>query len=151
MTPKRSAAAADRPPSSSGAPPTTVTGGTGRLGRIGEVIAARHLEAQGMEVLERNWRCRLEGLRGEVDLVLRDGRTVVFCEVKTRRRPGPAGPLEGITPLKLARLRRLAGAWLAVRGGPRQTATDIRIDAVGVHWPVSGGPPVVTHLPGVDA
>ena len=50
------------------------------LGRHGEQLAVDHLEARGMQVLDRNWRCRL----GEIDIVARDGGETVFIEVKTR-------------------------------------------------------------------
>lgn len=120
----------------------------GRLGRIGEAIAARHIAGQGLVVLDRNWRFRLDDLRGELDLVAQDGDVLVVVEVKTRRRPTPAGPLEAITPTKLMRLRRLAAAWLAEDG---RRVVGVRIDAVGVHWPEGGGGPVVEHLVGIDA
>ena len=55
------------------------------LGRYGENLAARHLSDAGLRVLERNWRCR----EGEIDIVARDGRTLVFCEVKTRVEDNP--------------------------------------------------------------
>jgi putative endonuclease len=57
-----------------------------RLGSIGEQIAARHVEQLGLEVIERNWRCADGAVRGELDLVCWEGRVLVFCEVKTRRR-----------------------------------------------------------------
>lgn len=119
-----------------------------RLGRIGERMAARHLVSAGMTILAANWRCQVDDLRGELDLVARDGNTVVFCEVKTRRRATPAGPLEGITPSKLLQIRRLGGVWLAEHEPGRVT---VRVDAIGVHWPLSGGRPVITHLRGIDA
>ena len=49
-------------------------------GRLGEELAAAHLIAQGLIVLDRNWRCDV----GEVDIVARDGDALVICEVKTR-------------------------------------------------------------------
>jgi putative endonuclease len=116
-----------------------------RLGAIGERIAARHLEAAGMTVLARNWRARGE-VRGELDLVVRDGDVLVVCEVKTRRRSEAGAPLEAITPRKLAQLRRLAAAFLADTGA---RAAGIRIDAVGVAWPVEGGRAQVVHVPGI--
>ena len=106
-----------------------------------------------MRILDRNWRCQVDGLRGEMDLVALDGATLVFCEVKTRKRPTPAGPLEGITPEKLRRLRRLAGAWMAETerlGTGQHRGRELRIDAVGIHWPEGGGAPVITHLEGID-
>ena len=50
------------------------------LGAYGENVAARHLAAKGLVLLDRNWRCP----DGEIDLVLRDGAVLVVCEVKTR-------------------------------------------------------------------
>ncbi len=61
------------------------------LGRAGEQVAVRHLEAQGIEVLARNWRPTGAGLRGEIDIVARDGPVLVVCEVKARRGRAPAG------------------------------------------------------------
>jgi putative endonuclease len=115
------------------------------VGRYGEDVAARHLEAAGMTVLARNWRCDA----GEVDLVAIDGETVVICEVKTRRGLDYGSPLEGVTPRKLARLRRLASRWLAERrqaGEPPPSA--VRIDVVGVMLRAKGAA-AVEHLRGV--
>jgi putative endonuclease len=101
------------------------------LGRRGEAIAVRHLEASGFAILERNWRCS----HGEIDIVARDGVTLVFVEVKTRSSVDYGHPLEAITPVKLARLRRLAGAWCLAH--PEVTGS-IRIDAVAVIAPRIG-------------
>lgn len=122
-------------------------GGHGaRLGAHGEDIAAGYLEAAGMRVLARNWRYSGPELRGELDLVARDGRCLVICEVKARRGMGAGGPLAAITPRKLGRLRRLAGAYLAASG---ERPAAMRIDVVGVCWPAGGGPPEVSHLRGL--
>jgi putative endonuclease len=58
------------------------------VGKAGEEAAVQFLCQQGYQILERNFRCRL----GEIDLIARDGRTLAFIEVKTRRsqRFGPA-------------------------------------------------------------
>lgn len=111
------------------------------LGRYGESVAERVLVERGMVLLDRNWRCR----GGEVDLVLRDGDTVVFCEVKTRRGLGHGHPVEAVTPAKAARLRRLADTWLEERGMRR---VDVRIDVVGVVQDGRGAGEV-EHLRGV--
>jgi putative endonuclease len=108
------------------------------VGEWGERLAERHLTAQGLVVLNRNWRCP----DGEVDLVLRDGTDVVFCEVKTRRSKLFGTPAEAIGPDKVRRLRRLAHRWLAQSGvRPR----EIRFDVVEV-LPQSQGAPVVEHI-----
>lgn len=108
------------------------------IGEWGERLAERHLTAQGLVVLNRNWRCA----EGEVDLILRDGADVVFCEVKTRRSHTFGTPAEAIGPDKVRRLRRLAHRWLAESGvRPR----EIRFDVVEV-LPQSQGAPVVEHI-----
>tara|TARA_Y100000816_G_scaffold164824_1_gene118086 strand:- start:83 stop:448 length:366 start_codon:yes stop_codon:yes gene_type:complete len=114
------------------------------LGRRGERIAEHHLTERGLVVLDRNWRCP----SGEIDLVLRDGDETVFVEVKTRAGLGYGHPLEAITMVKLARLRRLAGEWCEHRRAAGQPVGRIRIDAVGVIAPVDA-PARIDHLEGV--
>lgn len=111
------------------------------VGRYGEDVAARHLADAGLVILERNWRCRA----GEIDIVAREGRTLVVCEVKTRS-PGAFGdPFEAVTPAKAARLRRLAGLWLDSRG---LRVPELRVDVVGVRRKPTGAA-VVEHRRGV--
>lgn len=111
------------------------------LGRFGEELAARHLHQCGMEVLDRNWRTRT----GEIDIVARDGGTLVICEVKTRRSVEFGHPLAVITPVKLRRLRQLACEWTrAHEVRPR----DIRLDVIGILSPREGRP-IVEHVRGV--
>jgi putative endonuclease len=112
------------------------------LGARGERIAEQHLVRRGLTVLDRNWRCR----QGEIDLVLRDGDEVVFVEVKTRSSVAFGHPLEAITAAKLARLRRLAGAWCEAHPDADGSRPGrIRIDAVAVIAP-RDFPAVVEHL-----
>jgi putative endonuclease len=112
------------------------------VGRHGEDVAADHLRDNGFELLDRNWRCRW----GELDLVARDGTCLVAVEVKTRRSTRAGHPLEAVTPVKLARLRRLLAAWLQAH--PEVRAPRIRIDVVAVHRPPRGAA-VVEHVRGV--
>lgn len=111
------------------------------LGAFGEAYAARHLVETGMVLLDRNWRCEL----GEIDLVLRDGDTLVFCEVKTRSSARYGSPLESVTARKAARLRRLAARWLADH---QLRPREVRLDLVGVLVPREGSPSV-EHAAGV--
>ena len=111
------------------------------LGAFGEAYAARHLTARGMVVLDRNWRCSA----GEIDLVLRDGRVLVVCEVKTRTSTHYGSPLEAVTAQKAERLRRLAATWLAEH---HVHPDEVRLDLVGVLVPARGAP-VVDHVQGI--
>jgi putative endonuclease len=111
------------------------------MGAYGEELAARHLVAAGMVVLDRNWRCP----EGELDLVLRDGPVVVVCEVKTRRDSAFGSPLEAVTPAKLRRLRRLAARWLREHQAPTR---EVRIDLVGIDLSLSADRRV-DHVQGV--
>jgi putative endonuclease len=108
------------------------------LGRYGEDVAVTHLQASGLQVLQRNWRCRF----GEIDVVAVDGDCLVVCEVKTRRSVTAGSPLEAVTPAKLNRLRRLAAAWLADQD---RHFGQIRIDVIGVLRPPRGQA-VIEHL-----
>lgn len=111
------------------------------LGRFGEQVAAVHLADQGMTILARNWRCP----HGEIDIVARDGATLVVCEVKTRTTRKHGGPFEAITAHKATRLRRLLQAWLAAHD---VHPLAVRIDVVSVLVPARGAP-VVDRIAGV--
>ena len=92
------------------------------LGRRGEDQAAAWYVAHGYELLDRNWTCR----EGEIDLVVRRNRTIVFCEVKTRTSDTFGVPAEAITHQKRQKLRHLAAKWLdesPIR--PRQIRFDV--------------------------
>jgi putative endonuclease len=96
------------------------------LGRLGERLALEHYERLGFQLLDRNHRTPA----GEIDLVVCDGATTVFAEVKTRT-AGGLDPLLAITALKRRRMRMLAAAWMASRAARPRTPA-LRIDAVAV-------------------
>ena len=105
------------------------------LGRLGEELAATHLERHGWQIVERNFRTR----EGEIDLIATRGGTLAFCEVKTlvaRRAPpamGPLQPLESVGPAKRVQVRRMARAWLADHHGDQGRRHGwVRLDAIGV-------------------
>ena len=93
------------------------------LGAYGERVAAQRLVDEGMVLVDRNWRCE----RGEIDLVLRDGDVLVFCEVKTRTSAAYGHPLEAVSPAKGERLRQLA----AVLGRAARRASGRHPDRPG--------------------
>jgi putative endonuclease len=78
-------------------------------GAAAEGLAARFLASQGLAIVSRNYRCRV----GEIDIVARDGRTLVFVEVRMRRNRSFGGPAESITFAKRRRLRLAAQHYLA--------------------------------------
>ncbi len=103
------------------------------LGAWGEELAARHFRARGIDVLDRNWRCR----QGEIDLVCWDPRrqALFACEVKTRREGGSVPSLESVSRLKLARLRLLLAQWLANHD---RRAAAVAVDVVAITVSGSG-------------
>lgn len=106
------------------------------LGRAGETLAEELLRSLGYDVLEKNYRCRL----GEIDLIARDGASLVFVEVKTRRSKAFGEASEAITRDKKVRLARLARFFLVERNLGEVLC---RFDVVVVNWPIAiGGKPV---------
>lgn len=95
------------------------------VGAYGERLAVAHLLAQGMVLLDRNWRCSA----GEIDIIARDGAALVFVEVKTRRSERFGAPAEAVAAGKIQRLRRLAALWLAATG---VRPGEVRFDVVSV-------------------
>lgn len=98
------------------------------LGRRGEQLALEHFRRLGFGLVARNHRTR----HGEIDLIVCDGRTLVFAEVKTRRaiRPG-ASAWDSLHERKRLQVRRMARAFLASQA-PRPKTRDLRCDAVAV-------------------
>jgi putative endonuclease len=118
-----------------------------RLGRAGEALAARSLERGGMRVLARN--ARTSEVRGEIDLIALDGRTLVFVEVKTLRassRAGPERPVLAVGWRKQRKLRALALAWLRDPDRSVPPHAGLRFDVVGVRVDAAGRPTEWEHL-----
>lgn len=79
-----------------------------RTGDAAEDQALDHLQRQGLRLVERNFRCK----GGEIDLILRDGATVVFVEVRARANAAFGGAVTSVTPAKQRRLLVAAQVWL---------------------------------------
>ena len=121
------------------------------IGRRGEELAADHLVRRGFSILDRNFRTRW----GELDIVAFDGRTLVFCEVKSRRCWCPqsrgeetaAVAFESLHPRKRHQVRRMAKIWMSNRL-ERPYAPLVRFDAIGVTFQEGGELVRLDHLEG---
>lgn len=98
------------------------------LGRAGEDVACSYLEARGYRIVARNVRYSV----GEVDIVARDGETLVFVEVRTRRSREHDEIGETVTPAKQRRVTRAALRYLRKHPGPGR---PLRFDVITVSWP----------------
>jgi putative endonuclease len=108
-----------------------------RLGETGERLAETYLTGKGYQAVERNFRCRV----GEIDLILRDGATWVFVEVKTRSSSRYGAGREAVGKVKQAHLQRAALFYLQSR---RLGDVPFRFDVVEID--TSKRPPQICHL-----
>jgi putative endonuclease len=116
-----------------------------RTGARAEELVAHRLATAGWEIVERNARSRY----GELDIVARDGRALVFVEVKAGREGsafGPERPILAVDSRKQRRVRKLATAWMAERRDVPPYA-EIRFDAIGVTFDRAGQVIDVEHIP----
>lgn len=91
-----------------------------------EQLAEAHLRGNGLVLLVRNYHCRL----GEIDLIMRDGSTTVFVEVRYRADPRYGGALETVDHRKQLKIQRAAGIFLSRQ--PRLACQPCRFDIVGI-------------------
>jgi len=108
------------------------------LGGRGENVAAKYLRNIGYKIIARNVRIDV----GEIDIVARDGKTLVFVEVKTRAYDDPT-PEEQVNTHKRQQVIRVARIYLSRYGTPQPPA---RFDVVAVVWP-TGREPIIRHTP----
>jgi putative endonuclease len=113
------------------------------LGKIGEDLACRELERRGYAVLARRYRWQ----GGEIDIVARDGRTVVFVEVKAREDRAFGGAAEAVTAMKQRRIARAAAGYMM-----RHVQADCacRFDVVSIHLG-AGEPEIEVYQNAFDA
>jgi putative endonuclease len=108
------------------------------LGQRGENVAARYLRNSGYTIIVRNFRCNL----GEIDIIAKDGKTLVFVEVKTRTVDDPT-PEDQVNSVKRHQLTKAAKLYLTRYGIPQPPA---RFDVVAIVWP-EGREPQIRHTP----
>jgi len=97
-----------------------------KLGNDAEELAAAYLAGNGYEIVSRNWRCS----KGEIDIVAKDGDTLVFIEVKARLSVRCGRPEEAVTRSKQERLRTLALCFINVTG---RSAAYYRFDVMALN------------------
>lgn len=97
---------------------------TRTIGARFEQLALEHHERAGLELVERNYRTRF----GELDLILRDGRTLVFAEVRDRRDTRFGGGAASVGPGKREKLARAAQGFL--QSHPRLASLPCRFDVI---------------------
>ncbi|MBF0528430.1 MAG: YraN family protein [Deltaproteobacteria bacterium] len=108
------------------------------IGRRGEDLALSFLKTKGYKPLIRNFRTRF----GEIDLIVQDGQTIVFVEVKSRSSSAFGSAGEAVNHEKIRRLSRAAAAYLTEKEWPERPA---RFDIVEVDF--SDSKPCLTHWP----
>lgn len=112
--------------------------GNTAFGREGEALARSYLEGKGMRFARQNYK----RLHGEIDLVMEDGRTIVFVEVKTRRSLRWGLPAESVTAAKQRHLRWCAEVYCAEQHIENH---PIRFDVVEI-LALPGTPPRIRHI-----
>jgi putative endonuclease len=110
------------------------------LGDFGEQVAAAYLTRRGYRLLGRKWR----GAGGEIDLVMQDGTTLVFIEVRTRRGAPFGAAIESVGAAKQARLAALGHAYAAWAAVPEDQPW--RIDVVAIQLDPTGRVVQVEHI-----
>lgn len=104
--------------------------GTAAKGAAAEEQAARYLTQRGLRIVERNFRVR----GGEIDLICRDGASVVFVEVRLRRRSDYGGAAASITAAKQAKIVMAARHWLARHGEFPCRFDCVLLDGEHIEW-----------------
>lgn len=109
------------------------------VGKRGEAIAASYLEERGYQILEQNWRCG----RAEIDIIAKEGETLVFIEVKARQTSRYGQPARFFKTQQRDRIASAAGSYM------EKTGHDwaLRFDLISVVFSVDAAAPQIEHIP----
>lgn len=102
-------------------------------GKSAELLAAAHLQRNGLTLLESNYRCRF----GEIDLIMRDTEEIVFVEVRLRSNASFGGAAASITRAKQQKIARAAEHYLLLHGTAACRFDAVLLDALAeerIHW-----------------
>ncbi|RMN84956.1 hypothetical protein ALQ52_00075 [Pseudomonas cannabina pv. alisalensis] len=113
-------------PAPAGHRPLTQRSTRQQAGREAEAYALQYLQQQGLQLIEQNWLCK----RGELDLVMLDGDTVVFVEVRYRRHAGWGGAVESVDFRKQEKL--VTAAQLFLQQVPDWADHPCRFDVIAI-------------------
>lgn len=108
------------------------------FGDAGEQLASEYLTRLGFKIVARQQSSRI----GEIDLIARDGDTIVFVEVKTRKSMSAGHPAEAVTAQKQRQITRAALAYLKGHG---LLECRVRFDVVAIVLPSGDGTPQISH------
>ncbi|MHB8842685.1 MAG: YraN family protein [Candidatus Aquicultor sp.] len=97
------------------------------LGQSGEDFAVRYLRRKNYRILQRNFRTKI----GEIDIIASTGKTLIFCEVKTRLSKAYGHPIEAVTPSKQRTIRKVAEVYLAMAKDVSRF-DSIRFDVISI-------------------
>lgn len=97
-----------------------------KQGGLYEKLAANYLEEQGLNIIDMNYNCRL----GEIDIIAKDGATLVFVEVKYRKNMSMGHPIEAVDSRKQMRIRKIAQVYMTFHNIMENV--NCRFDVVGI-------------------
>ena len=109
------------------------------VARIGEEFAVQYLKDRGYQILERNYRLR----SGEIDVIAKEGRQIVFVEVKTRRTLKFGVPQAAVTLAKQKQISKIALSYLQANN---LLDTPCRFDVVAIFLSSKSTPPKLEHI-----
>jgi putative endonuclease len=109
------------------------------LGNYGESLARKYLQDQGYRILEENFRNKL----GEIDLIVQDGKTICFVEVKTRQFLGQGQPYEAVNPWKIRKLSQMAISYLKYKYNSLEILS--RFDVISIIQDKTSSP-IIQHI-----
>ncbi len=109
------------------------------IARTGETLAAQYLEKRGYQLLEQNYRSRF----GEIDLIAKQGKRIVFVEVKTRRTLRFGVPQAAVTPAKQKQISKLALSYLQTHN---LLDAPCRFDVVAIFLSSKSTPARLKHI-----
>ncbi len=109
------------------------------VGAKGEKLAAKFLKRKGYKIIQRNYKCKL----GEIDIIAKQDRTIVFVEVKTRRTQEFGPPQYAITAAKRGQISRVALLYIREK---KMVEQNCRFDVIAITFSPESRKPRIEHI-----